>query len=47
MSAESSVYGKKSVDGRSKWRAATEKAEVRLDGWHEGGLGQQRDDGGG
>ena len=35
------------VNGGSKWRAGTIKTEVRLDGWCEGGLGQQRNDGGG
>ena len=29
------------------FRAATRETEVRLDGWCEGGLGQQRNDGGG
>ena len=29
------------------WRAGTGQTEVRLDGWHECGLGQQRDDCGG
>ena len=33
------------VDGGSKWRAGTRETEVRLDGWCEGGLGQQRNDG--
>ena len=28
-------------------RAGTRKTEVRLDGWCKGGLGQQRNDGGG
>ena len=31
----------------SKRRASTRETEVRLDGWCEGGLGQQRNDGGG
>ena len=35
------------VGGGSKWRAGTRETEVRLDGWCEGGLGQQRNDGGG
>ena len=44
----STVYiPRKSVDGGSKWRAGTRETEVRLDGWCEGGLGQQRNDGGG
>ena len=34
-------------DGRSKWRASTRETEVRLDGWCEGGLRQQSNDGGG
>ena len=40
-------YGQKGVDGGSKWRTGTRETKVRLDGWCEGGLGQQRDDGGG
>ena len=38
-----------SVSGLSgiKWRAGTRETEVGLDGWCEGGLGQQRNDGGG
>ena len=32
---------------RSMWRAGTRETEVRLDGCYEGGLGQQRNDGGG
>ena len=39
--------GQKCVDGESKWRAATIETEVRLDRWCVGGLGQQRNDGGG
>ena len=38
-------YGQKGVDGGSKWRACTRETEVRLYGWCEGGLGQQRNDG--
>ena len=30
------------VDGGSKWRAGMRETEVRLDGWCEGGIGQQR-----
>ena len=30
-----------------KWRAGTRETDVRLDGWCEGGLGQQRNDCGG
>ena len=41
------LYGQKGVNGRRKWRAGTRETEVRLDGWCEGGLGQQRNDGGG
>ena len=39
--------GQKGVDGGCKWRAGTRETEVRLDAWCEGGLGQQRNDGGG
>ena len=35
------------VDGGSNWKAGTRETEVRLDGWCEGGLGQQRNYGGG
>ena len=35
------------VDGRSQWRTGTRETEVRLDGWCEGGLRQQRNDCGG
>ena len=31
----------------SKWRASMRETEVRLDGWYEGGIWQQRNDGGG
>ena len=41
------MVGQKSVDGRSKWRAGMRKTEVWLNGWCEGGFGQQRNDGGG
>ena len=40
-------YGQKGVDGRSQWRPGTRETEVRLDGWCEGGLRQQRNVGGG
>ena len=40
-------YIQKGVDGRSKWRAGRRETEVILNGWCEGGLGQQRNDGGG
>ena len=40
-------YGQKSVDGRSQWGTDTRETEVRLDGWCEGDLRQQRNDGGG
>ena len=40
-------FGQKGFDGGSKWRAGTRETKVRLDGWCEGGLGQQRNDGGG
>ena len=39
--------GQKGVDGRSQWRTGTRETEVSLDGWCEGGLRQQRNDGGG
>ena len=39
--------GQKGVDGVSKWRLGSIKTEIRLDGWCEGGLGQQRNDCGG
>ena len=35
------------IDDRSQWRTGTRETEVRLDGWCEGGLRQQRNDGGG
>ena len=34
-------------DGRSQWGTGMRETEVRLDGWCEGGLRQQRNDGGG
>ena len=40
-------YGQKGVDGQSQWGTGTRETEVRLDGWCEGGLRQQRNDGGG
>ena len=40
-------YGQKGVDDRSKWRTGMRETEVRLDGWCGGGLGQQRNVGGG
>ena len=40
-------YGQKGIDGRSHWRTGTRETEVRLDGWCEGGLRQQRIGGGG
>ena len=40
-------YGQKGVDGRSQWRTGTRETEVRLDGWCEGDLRQQKNDGGG
>ena len=40
-------YFQKGVDGGSKWRAGTRETEVMLNGWCQGGLGQQRNDGGG
>ena len=41
------MFGQKGFDGRSKCRASMRETEVRLDGWCEGGLGQQRNDSGG
>ena len=35
------------VDGGGKWRTGTRETEVRLDGWCEGGLGEQMNDGSG
>ena len=32
-------YGQKGVDGGSQWRTGTREAEVRLNGWCEGGGG--------
>ena len=40
-------YGQKGVDDRSQWGTGTRETEVRLYGWCEGGLRQQRNDGGG
>ena len=40
-------YGQKGVNGRSQWGTGTRETEVRLDGWCEGGLRQQRNDVGG
>ena len=40
-------YGQKGVDDRSQWGTGTRETEVRLDGWCEGGVRQQRNDGGG
>ena len=33
------------VDGRNQWRTGTRETDVRLDGWCEGGLRQQRNNG--
>ena len=35
------------VDGQSQWETGTRETEVRLDGWTEGGVRQQRNDDGG
>ena len=43
----STVWAEGGVDGRSKLRACTRETQVGLDGWGEGGVGQQRNDGGG
>ena len=40
-------YGQKSVNGWIQWGRGTRETEVRLDGWCEDGLRQQRNDGGG
>ena len=40
-------YGQKGVDGRSQWLTGTKETEVRLDGWCDDGLRQQRNDDGG
>ena len=40
-------YCLKDVDGRTQWGTGTRETEVRLDGWCEGGLRQQKNDGGG
>ena len=40
-----SIVWPEMFDGRSKWRACTRETDVRLHGWCEGGLGQQRSDG--
>ena len=45
--ADDTAQVAKSVDGRSQWGTGTRETEVRLDGWCEGGLRQQRNDGGG
>ena len=37
----------KGIDCGCKWRAGTGSTDVRLDGWREDILGQQRNDGGG
>ena len=42
-----STICQKGVDGRSQLRTGSRETEVRLDGWCEGGLRQQRNDGGG
>ena len=41
----STIYGQKGVDGGSKRIAGSRETEVRLAGWCEGGLMQQRNDG--
>ena len=33
--------GQKGVDGQNKWRVGVRETKVRLDGWCDGGLGQQ------
>ena len=39
--------GQKGVNGGSKRGTGTRETEIMLDGWCEGGLSQQRNDGGG
>ena len=39
------LNGQKGVDGGSKWRVGSKETEIGLDGWCEGGLRQQRNDG--
>ena len=39
-------YVQKGVDGRNQWGTGTSETKVRLDGWCDGGLRQQRNDGG-
>ena len=41
------LYGQKGVDGQSRWMMGTRETEIRLDGWCEGVLRQQRNDNGG
>ena len=41
------LYDQKGVDGRSQWVMGTRETKVRLDGWCEGGLRQERNDCGG
>ena len=43
----STVWPEGGVDGRSQWRTGIRETDVRLNGWCEGGLRQQRNDGGG
>ena len=38
-------YWPKGIDGRSQWRTGMRETEVRLDGWYEGGLRKQRNNG--
>ena len=42
-----SSYGQKGVDGGRNWMAGTRETKVSLDAWCDGGLRQQRNDGGG
>ena len=41
------LYRQKDVHGRSQCGTGTRETEVRLDGWCEGGVRQQRNDCGG
>ena len=42
-----SIVWPEGYDVGNNWRASTRETEVGLDGWCKGGLGQQRNDGGG
>ena len=42
-----SILWPEGVDGRSQSRTSTRETKVRLDGWCEGGLRRQKNDGAG